>query len=135
HRRWRRRAPRAGGGAVRRHRRRGDSHVTRRQCPEAPETLGALLLLATLVQAPPPDRAAARRYWLAALDAEAELHGDSALALLERARAADPGFFPAQQEYISRHDWRGEYAEVRDAYAVPDPRGGIVTECLAFWTA
>jgi len=24
---------------------------------------------------------------------------------------------------------------VRDAYAVPDPRGGIVTECLAFWTA
>src|SRR5207249_4071631 len=45
------------------------------------------------------------------------------------------GFFPAQHEYIDRRDERGEYAEVRDAYAVPDPRGGIVTECLAFWTA
>lgn len=90
-----------------------------------------------LGQVPARDSVAARRFWLAARDAEAKLRWDDAIALLARARAADPAFFPAQHEYI-RLRWgegRGEFLAVRAAYAVPDPRGGTVTECLALATA
>jgi CHAT domain-containing protein len=65
------------------------------------------------------------------------LRWDDAIALLARARVADPAFFPAQHEYFRLRwgDGRGEFLAVREAYAVPDPRGGTVTECLALATA
>lgn len=90
-----------------------------------------------LGQVPARDSVAARRFWLAARDAEAKLRWDDAIALLARARAADPAFFPAQHEYIRLRwgDSRGEFLAVRAAYAAPDPRGGTVTGCLALATA
>jgi hypothetical protein len=46
------------------------------------------------------DSGLARRLWWAALDQEAELRLDSALALLRAARAADPDHLPAQHDYL-----------------------------------
>jgi len=90
------------------------------------------VLFATLAQLPARDSAAARRLWTAAFDAEALLQDDSAIALLARARAVDPEFFPAQFEYY-RLLWSdgGEFTPLDRAAAVPDPRGGRVTQCLA----
>jgi CHAT domain-containing protein len=92
-------------------------------------------MLAALGQVPARDSAAARHLWLAALDAEARLKMDSAIALLARARATDPRFFPAQHKYLRLRWDRGEFNAIRHLYAVPDPRGGTVTECLALATA
>jgi len=77
------------------------------------------------------DSTTARRLWLAALDAEAMLEDDSARVLLERARDADPAFFPAQAEYLTFLRDRGEFAAIRRVFGTADPRGGVVTECLA----
>ncbi|HYK12003.1 MAG TPA: CHAT domain-containing protein [Gemmatimonadales bacterium] len=63
------------------------------------------------------------------------LRSDSALALLRRARDADPSFLPAEYRYVEIRWRRSDYVRVRREYAHPDPRGGSVTECLALATA
>lgn len=60
---------------------------------------------------------------------------DSAIVLLARARATDPRFFAAQYKYVRLRWDRGEFSALRRLYAVPDPRGGTVTACLALATA
>ena len=81
------------------------------------------------------DSLAARRLWLSALDAEAMFQSESALVRLRRARDVDPSFLPAQVDYIALRWQFGDFFGVRREYARPDPRGGVVTRCLALATA
>jgi tetratricopeptide (TPR) repeat protein len=69
--------------------------------------------------------------WLAALDAQTMLQDDKAIALLARARSTDPRFFPAQYDYLTFLSDRGEFAALRRTFARADPRGGVVTQCMA----
>ena len=71
------------------------------------------LLLAHIGSAQPHDSVRARHLRWAALDQQAVLNLDSALILLRVARRADPGYFPAQVDYLYLRHLRYEHAALR----------------------
>jgi hypothetical protein len=82
------------------------------------------------------DSLLSRRLTLAALDQEAALKLDSALALLRAARRADSTDIVAEYQYVALRQQRFELGALRDEYAAVAVRAGAQnTVCMAPWLA